>query len=104
MKLKRRFYDSKVNFKNITHERLILGIVIGLASAFTIYSFFYVVRETFRVMSGGIRYSQFIYIVSETNRNFYNLFFASMSLIFGNSIAINFILSKPQNIFSRNDL
>jgi hypothetical protein len=104
MKLKRRFYDSKVNFKNITHERLILGIVIGLASAFTIYSFFYVVRETFRVMSGGIRYSQFIYIVSETNRNFYNLFFASMSLIFGSSIAINFILSKPQNIFSRHDL
>lgn len=88
MKLKRRFYDDSINFDNLSVKRLVLGIVIGLVSAFTAYSFFYVLRETFRVfsfgtMNYGFQNSQ--NIISETNRNFYNLFFAGLSLILGNS-------------------
>ncbi|MCF7569026.1 hypothetical protein L3X37_11720 [Sabulilitoribacter arenilitoris] len=50
MKLNRRFYDSSVRFKNISLERVVLEIVLGLASSLIIYSFFYVMRETFRVI------------------------------------------------------
>jgi hypothetical protein len=99
MKLKRRFYDSSVNFRNISSERLVLSLAIGLASAYAIYSFFYVLRESFRILSFDS--SIFPNILSEPERNFYNLFFAGLSLIFANSIALNLIMSKPQNIVSR---
>lgn len=101
MKLKRRFSDSSLNFRNLSKNDLLLAIVIGLGAAFTIYSFFYVVRESFRVISFG--FMNIPNIVLESNRDFYNLFFAGLSMIFGNSIAISFLLSKPQNVFSRNN-
>lgn len=99
MKFKRLFYDSTVNFNNISRQRLVLAILIGLVSALTIYSFYYVLRETFRVMSVG--FDNLPNILSEADRNFYNLFFAGLSLIFGNSITINFLFSKPQRILSK---
>ncbi|PKQ43512.1 hypothetical protein [Confluentibacter flavum] len=99
MKLTRRFYDSSVNFRSIPNERLVLSLAIGLASAFTIYAFFYVLRESFRIVSFG--FGIFPNILSESDRSFYNLFFAGLSLIFANSIALNLIISKPQNILSR---
>ena len=104
MKLQRRFYDSSINFKNISRERLILAVVFGLASAFTIYSFFYVLRETFRVMSFGLMnygFQNTQNILKESDRNFYNLFFAGLSLILGNSITILFVFSKPDKIINR---
>ncbi len=99
MKFKRRFYDTEVNFKGVSKQRLVLSILVGICSAFAIYSGFYVLRETFRVMSFGAPN-----IVSEANRDFYNLFFASLSVILGNSIAIAFLLSSPQSILSRRNI
>jgi len=96
MKVNRLFYDASVNFKNISSERLVLGFVFGLASSLIIYEFFYVLRESFRVLAFGFEKSP--NIVSESNREFYNVFFAALSLIFGNSITINLIFSKPQSI------
>jgi hypothetical protein len=97
MKFKRRFYDSTINFRNISKERLILGIVIGLASAFTIYSFIYVLRESFRVLNFSIAYMP---TIDESNRFLYNLFFAGLAVIFGNSIFISYCFRIPQKIFS----
>ncbi|GAA3636841.1 hypothetical protein [Flavivirga jejuensis] len=99
MKLKRYFYDSSVNFTNISTERLVLSITIGLASAFTIYGFFYVIRESFRLMSFG--FGNLPNIISDNNRNLYNIFFAGLSVIFANSLIINLLLSKSQNVLSR---
>ena len=99
MKMKRFFYDSTVNFKNVSVSKIILAIIIGICSAITIYSFFYVLRETFRFMSTG--FDNTPQILSVINRNYYNLFFAGLSVIFGNSIAMNFVFSKPQNITHR---
>lgn len=101
MKFKRRFYDSTINFKNISSKRLILAITIGLISALTIYSFFYVLAESFRVMSSG--FERFPSVLNETDRNYYNLFFAGLSLIFGNSIFILLIFSRPERIISRSN-
>ena len=99
MKLRRLFYDSSVNFRNISISKVILAVVIGICSSIVIYSFFYVLRESFRVMSIGFDYVP--QIISEENRRYYNLFFAGLSVDFGNSIALNFIFSKPQKITHR---
>ncbi|WP_338359669.1 hypothetical protein [Yeosuana marina] len=102
MKLTRRFYNSRVDFRSISKKRVVFAVVVDLAAAVTIYSFSYVMRETFRIIS--FSFDNFPDIISESNRNFYNLFFAGLSIIFGNSIAINFLLSQPQSMFSRRDL
>lgn len=99
MKPRRIFYDSSVNFRNIPISKLVLAVIIGICSSLVIYSFFYVLRESFRVMSIGFDFVP--QIISEENRRYYNLFFAGLSVIFGNSIALNFIFSKPQKITHR---
>ena len=99
MKLRRLFYDSSVNFRNISNLKVILSIVIGICSSIVIYSFFYILSESFRAMSIG--YGNTPQILSELNRRYYNLFFAGLSVVFGNSIALNFIFSKPQRITHR---
>lgn len=99
MKLERRFYDSSTNLRNISVERLVLSLYVGLASAFVIYAFFYVLRESFRVLSFG--FENYPNILSEKDRDFYNIFFAGLSLIFANSIFINLIFSKPQQVLNR---
>lgn len=99
MKFKRLFYDSTINFRNISKHSLIVAIIVGITSAFVIYSWFYVVREVYRLISIGFDYMP--NILSESDRNIYNLFFAFLSLIFGNSIAISFLFSEPQKIISK---
>ncbi len=99
MKLNRRFYDSSINFKIISVGRVVLAVTMGLFSAFIIYSFFYVLRESFRVMSFG--FEQLPNILNESERNFYNLFFAGLSIVLGNSITVLYIFSRPNRILSR---
>lgn len=99
MKFKSVFYDSSINLKSISKNRIILAIVLLIASSLVIYSFFYILRETFRVMTSG--FDDFPNIISEENRNYYNLFFAFLSVVFGNSIAFNYVFSKPQKITHR---
>ncbi|MBC3847608.1 hypothetical protein H8K90_14520 [Winogradskyella echinorum] len=102
MKFNRRFYDSDISFKSISKKKLVLSILLGLVSAIFIYSFFYVLREAIRLMSLGLDYLP--KIISEGDRNLYNLFCAAISFIFGNSIAISSLFSRPQNTLSRRNV
>jgi len=99
MKFKHLFYDNTIDFRKISKKGLVTSIIIGLLSAFFIYCTFYVFREGFRLMSFG--YENAPNIISDPNRDFYNFFFASLSLIFGNSIFISFLLKTPRAIFSK---
>jgi len=107
MKLKRRFYDASINFNKIPVERLVLGIVIGLVSAFVIYGFFYVIRESFRVMSLGFNdygfwsFQENEFVLTQKERRFYNIFFSGLSVVLGNSMAILFIFSRPTRVIDR---
>lgn len=104
MKINHLFYDSRVNFRNISKRRIIISILLGLFSALIIYSWFYVIRESFRSLAFGFMnfgFQDFQYILSETNRNYYNLFFAGLSVILGNSITLLFAFSRPDSIVSR---
>lgn len=99
MKTDPRFSYSRINLKNIPKEWLIISVGMGLLSALTLYSFFYVLREAFRVMTFG--FANLPYILTEEDRSLYNLFFAGLSVIFGNSMAIGLLFSKPSNGLSR---
>ncbi|WP_178987575.1 hypothetical protein [Winogradskyella schleiferi] len=96
------FYDSHVNFNSISKKRIVLSIFLGLVSAVLIYSFFYVLRETDRMMFLDFEYRPIV--IPETERQLYNLFFAAISMILGNSITISFLFSRPQNAFSRRNI
>ncbi|TBN01351.1 hypothetical protein EYD45_13170 [Hyunsoonleella flava] len=96
MKFSRLFYDSRVSFTKISINWIIISVVIGLLSALTIYNFFYVIRESFRVMTFG--FANLPYVLTEEDRNSYNLFFAGLSVVFANSITINMLLSRPSGI------
>ncbi|WP_299115260.1 hypothetical protein [uncultured Winogradskyella sp.] len=98
MKFNRLFYDSKLSFNAISKKRIVLSILLGLISALVIYSFFFVLRETDRMLF--LDFENRPIIVPESERRFYNLFFAAISMLMGNSIAINFLFSRPQKMFS----
>ncbi|MBD09455.1 MAG: hypothetical protein CMC68_01690 [Flavobacteriaceae bacterium] len=99
MKLNHLFYNSEVNFKLISKKRIILSILLGLASAVLFYSFFYGLRETERMMF--LDFEERPMLLSESDRQLFNLFFAAISVILGNSLAINLLFSRPQRAFSR---
>lgn len=99
MKFKRLFFDNYIKLENISKRDLVLCIVIGLLSSFAIYSAFYVLRETFRLMTS--LYGLDTLIFSEKDRWLSNLFYAYLSLIFGNSLSISFLFKKPQKLLSR---
>jgi len=99
MKFNHFFYDSQVNFKSISKKKIVLSIFLGLASAVLIYSFFYVLRETDRMLF--FDFEERPIIVPEADRQLFSFFFAAISLILGNSIAISFLFSRPQKAFSR---
>ncbi|MCK7591929.1 hypothetical protein M0G43_15180 [Subsaxibacter sp. CAU 1640] len=97
MTINRRFHTTKLDLSAISKERWILAVVIGLAYAFMIYAFIYVLIEGLRRMSFVMQNDPLI--ISDANRSLYNLFFAGLSLIFGNSIAINYIFSTSYSSF-----
>lgn len=99
MRMNHLFYDSDVHFKALTWKRVVLSIIIGLASAVLIYSFFYGLREMDRMLF--LDFEERPMVVSEGDRQIFNLFFAAISVILGNSIAISFLFAKPQKVFSR---
>jgi hypothetical protein len=99
MKLNHLFYDSNVSFKSISKKRIVLSVILGLASAVLIYSFFYALRETDRMMY--LDFEERPIVVPKNDRQLFNLFFAAISIVLGNSVAISFLFSRPQKIFSR---
>lgn len=99
MKFRSLFYDSSINLRSISRKRLLASILLGVLSALVIYSFFFVLSESFRVISTG--FDRVPNIISKENRLYYNLFFASLSVVFGNSITFNFLFSRPQRVTHR---
>lgn len=102
MKFNHLFYNSEVNFKDLSFKRIFLSVLLGLASAIIIYSFFYMLREMDRILF--LDFENRPHIIPESDRNAYNLFFAAIAMILGNSITINFLLSRPQKVFSTRNI
>jgi len=99
MKLNKNFLHKEPNFFEISRFKLIVGILIGLLYSFALYSFLNVSRELFRILSVSENYD--LWILTDNQVNFYNLFFAFISVIFGQSICFVFWLDRPKKMFQK---
>lgn len=82
----------------ISISKIIIGIIIGLLFSFVFYSLLFVNREMFRILSAF--YSCKLWILTEDEADFYNLIFAFISVIFGQSVCFTFWFDRPKKLFS----
>ncbi len=72
---------------------------MGLFYSFSFYSFLYIVREVFRILS--ITFDYDLWILTDKEVDFYNLFFAFISVIFAQSVCFSFWFDRPRSIFEK---
>jgi biopolymer transport protein ExbD len=99
MKLKENFLYKKKETITIPRTKFFIGIASGLLFSFWLYAFLYMSREVFRFFSRTEYYD--LLILSNQEIFFYNLFFAFIAVIFGQSICFNYWFDKPRTIFHR---
>jgi hypothetical protein len=99
---KRRVLHVEEKFPTIKREYIILSIVVGLFYSFVFYSFLYLLREIIRLYSISDEYG--ILILSDKEVNFYNLFFAFLSLILAQSICLLLWFDKTRKVFEKRNI
>ena len=97
--MKRGFLHNKPDLFRISKARLVYGITLGLLSAFIFYSFLYLFREVIRIFSITEDFN--IWVLTDSEVNFYNLFFAYLAVIAGQAVCIRFLLDKPRKLFTK---
>lgn len=94
--------NQRIEALNISKSRFIIGVVLGLIYSFIFYSFLYLVRESLRGLSITEEYD--LLILSSNEVRFYNLFFAFISVIIGQSICFLFWIYKPKQVFQKSKI
>lgn len=89
--------QHKPKFIEIPRFRLIAGLVLGLFYAIIFYLFLYLSREGFRIISVTEYYD--MWILTDSEVHFYNLIFAFIAVIWGQSICFSFWLDRPRRMF-----
>lgn len=72
------------------------GILIGAGSAFSFYGLLYILRESIR-LSTSIASNFSVWIISEKDVQSWNLIFAVIAVIFGQSLAIKHMFSRSNS-------
>ena len=85
--MNRKFTNTEPPFPAIKWKSMIFSIVLSIFCAFAFYAFLCVMREAIRYFS--VMDKQDIWVLSDTEVRFYNLFFAYLSLIFAQSVCIS---------------
>jgi hypothetical protein len=97
-----RFLHSEQEFPKIERKKFILSIVLGVCFSFTLYSLLYLTREYLRLFSVTWEYD--IWMLSDEEVNFLNLFFAFLSLIFTQSMCFSYWFGSPRKIFQKRSI
>lgn len=95
MSLQKGFLSTRVP-PSIPKHRYVIGIIIGLCLAFSFYSLQYMARETLRwnsISDGDL------WFLSDSEVNFYNLIFAFIAVIFGQSFCLVYWFDRPAKVF-----
>ena len=87
----------------ISKFRLVGGIISGVLFAFSLYALMYMGRETLRILSYNV-YTHELWVLPEDTVHFYNLFFAYVAVIFGQSVCFNIWFDRPKKMFEYKDL
>ena len=91
------FSNKKQPEFHLTKFRIAAGVLLGLFYAFSFYSILYLLRETFRIFSLTEDYN--LLVLSTKEVNFYNLFFAFLAVILGQSVCFIYWFDRPKRFF-----
>lgn len=95
--LKKGFLRNNIG-KNIPIYKFLIGIILGLLAAFFLYEILYLFRETLRVFSKSEEHD--IWILTDEEVDFYNLIFAFIATIMGQSICLIYWFDTPKTNFN----
>lgn len=79
--------------------KLVSGVVVTLLMSFVFYFFSCAMLEAFRLMTVTTEYD--IWVTSEKERSFYQLFFAFVSVILAQSFCLAYWFDGPRRVFER---
>jgi biopolymer transport protein ExbD len=96
---KRKYFTPKTTVFKVSKTRIILGVAIGLFYAVIFYSLLYVFREGLRFVNVFGDFD--IWVLSDKEVNTYNLLFAYLSIIIATSIAFQFVIDRPKQLFTK---
>lgn len=99
MSLTKNYLHNEPVFIKISRFRLIVGLIIGLLYSFAFYSFLYLFREVFRILSATENYD--LWILTDKEVYFYNLFFAYISAIIAQSVCFTFWFDRPKTLYGK---
>jgi len=99
MSLKKKFLHPEIAILDLSRNKIIAGLLLGVFYAISTYSFFYVIREALRLASVTEKYD--LWVLSEAEVSFYNLFFAFLSTIMGQAIFFSFLIDKPRKKYGK---
>ena len=100
--MNRKFSQSSRDFPTIKRKDMIFSILVGIFNSFAFYLFLCLTREVVRLYSITDKYD--MWILSNQEVNFYNLFFAYLSLIFAQSICLSKWFGRPRKLFEKVNL
>lgn len=92
----KRIFKIANSLPQISRFRVIAGILVAIFFSFFLYSFLCLSREIFRVFSVTREFDMWVF--TDQQVNFYNLFFAYISVIFSQSICFRFWIEMPRKI------
>ena len=92
MNLQRDTFHFYSNLK-ISRSRFIIGVILGLFFAFSFYGFLYLVREAIRILF--FYGDNYLLVFTDDQVNVYNLFFAYIATIMGQSLCLVYWLDVP---------
>lgn len=84
---------NEKNTINLKRLDIVLATIILVFSAISFYAFFYLMRETLRLLS--LTYEYELLVLTESEIGFYNRFYAAIALIIGLGAASSFISNRP---------
>ena len=94
MTLKKGFLNTTPIILDLSVKNIVTGMSLGLIYAFTFYAFVFCFREAFRLFT--INEYHDIMILTRMEMRFYNLFYAFLSVIFGQSLCFNYWFDRPK--------
>ncbi len=99
MALKKGFLTVTPPILDLSPKKISIGIALGLCYAFAFYAFLDGIREVFRLFT--INEYQDLMLLTPEQRQFYNRFYAFLSVIFGQSGCFTFWLDRPKSFFDK---
>lgn len=102
MSSKRLRFRTESQIFSIPKDRFWIGLIIGILYAIIIYAFLFVGREVIRL--GFILPGYYdVWILTDIEVHFYNLYFAFVSVFFGQAACFNYWINYPKKFLEKNN-